>query len=137
MMSVTLEYSMELLLTIPDCSSGRKLLEIIRDRNCFWTLSSVLSALSTLDCTVGSRSGTAMENPSLGLLSLSVIDIPHSTVLLLDTEVVSAMRVDSDAFVVYSASMSSVLSIMSPLNFTELPSWIVKSLDANPRATNR
>ena len=62
---------------------------MINDRNCFCTLSSVLKALSTLDFIVGSRSGISMEKLSSGLLSLSFMLIPQSTVRLLAMEVVS------------------------------------------------
>ena len=77
-----------------------------------------------------------MEKLKRGLLIFSVMLIPHSTVRLVATDVVSAIKVESDAFVLYRASMSSVLSIMSPLNLTELPSWISKSLLTRPMATN-
>ena len=97
--SVTFEYSIDELLTMPDCSSGRKLLDKISERNCFCTLSSVLKALSTLDLMVGSRSGISIEKLSRGLLICSVMLIPHSTVLLLATDVVSAISVESDALV--------------------------------------
>lgn len=59
--------------------------------NCFWTLSSVLRALSTSDLVVGSRSGTLMEKDTFGSLSLSLIWMPHSTFFLVETEVVSDM----------------------------------------------
>ena len=95
--SLTFEYSTLELLKIPDCSSGRKLLEMIRDKNCFCTLSSVLSALSTLDLIIGSRSGISIENDNLGLRSFSLIEIPHSTGLLFVTDVVSAIKEDSEA----------------------------------------
>ena len=77
-----------------------------------------------------------IENASLGLLILSVIFIPHSTVRLVATDVVSAIRVESEALVLYIASMLRLLSNMSPLKFTVLPSCITKSLLTRPRATN-
>ena len=100
--------------------------------NCFCILSSVLRALSTLDFTVGSMSGISMEKASLGFFNLSVMLIPQSTVLLVDTDEVSAMRVARDVLVLYVALMSRSLSIMSPLNFMELPSLMMKSLNASP-----
>ena len=134
--SVTLEYSVdEVLLVTPDCSSGRKLLVISNVSSCFWTLSWVFRALSTLAWVVGSRSGISIANPSLGFLSLSEMEILHSTVLLDVVDVVSAMRVPTDALVLYVASMSRSESITSPLNLMELPSSILKSLLAMPNAT--
>ena len=62
-------------------------------------MSSVLSALSTLDFMVGSMSGTLIENPRRGFFSLSEMLIQHSTVLRVLTDVVSAISVDREAFV--------------------------------------
>ena len=75
-----------------------------------------------------------MEKSSLGFLSLSVMAIPHSTVLLA-VDVVSEISVPTEALVLYNALISKLLSIMSPLNLMELPSCMEKSLFAIPSAT--
>src|SRR5574344_1008831 len=133
--SATLEYSILLVLTTPDSSPGRNLLDTRREMNCFCILSSVLSALSTLDLVVGSTSWTSMENSSLGFFNLSEIPIPHSTVFLVDTDDVSAISVASEVLVVYTPLTLRSLSIMLPLNLMLLPSLRAKSFLAIPRAT--
>ena len=64
MTSIMLDIRMLLLLKIPDWSLGRNVFVTSRETNCFWTLSTVLSALSTWDLVEGSRSGMSMEKAS-------------------------------------------------------------------------
>ena len=75
-----------------------------------------------------------IEKPSLGLRILSVMEMPHSTVRLA-VDVVSAISVPTEALVLYNALIFRSLSITSPLNLTELPFCMVKSLLAMPNAT--
>ena len=90
---------MVVLLTMPDCSSGTKLPEMSSASACFMRLSSVLKALSTRLCVLGSRSGTVILKPMFGLASLPVIAMPHSTVRRVLTAVESAISGLSEAFV--------------------------------------
>ena len=67
-----------------------------------------------------------MEKEIFGFRSLSVMWMPQLTVRR-ETEVESAIRFDSEVFVVYRPLTSRSVDITSPLKRTLLPSWMAKS----------
>ena len=94
--SDTLEYRMLGLFTTPDCSLGMNDPVTSSAMNCFCTLSSVLSAPSTSDLVIGSRSGTSMLNATEGAARRSEICMPQFTGRRVETEVVSASSLLSE-----------------------------------------